>query len=56
MCYSGNKSHHLLAFLSLLTTREKFEEMQLKFLVVDHTHEDINGNFGYFSKKLTEHR
>jgi len=26
----------------------------LGFLVVGHTHEDIDGNFGYLSKKLRE--
>jgi hypothetical protein len=25
------------------------------FLVMGHTHEDINGCFGYLSKKLREH-
>jgi hypothetical protein len=27
----------------------------LGFLIVGHTHEDIDGNFGYLSKKLKEH-
>jgi hypothetical protein len=31
-----------------------FEEVELGFLVVGHTHEDINGCFGYLSKKLKE--
>jgi hypothetical protein len=31
-----------------------FEEVQFGFLVVGHTHEDINESFGYFSKKLKE--
>jgi len=53
-CVKNNKDHHLLAFLSLLTTRELFEEVQLGFLVVGHTHEDIDDNFGYISKKLKE--
>jgi hypothetical protein len=39
-----------LAFSSLLIAREMFEEVQLGFLVVGHTHEDIDGNFGYLSK------
>jgi hypothetical protein len=46
-----NKNHHSLTFLSLLTTRKLiFEEVQLKFLVVGHTHKDINGNFDICSK------
>jgi hypothetical protein len=31
-----------------------FEEVKLRFLVVDHTHEDIDGCFGYLFKKLKE--
>jgi len=49
-----NKNHHLLAFLSLLTTRKMFKEVRLKFLVIGHTHKDIDGNFGYWLKKLKE--
>jgi len=37
-----------------LTTKEIFEEVHLGFLVVGHTHEDIDGNFGYLLKKLKE--
>jgi hypothetical protein len=53
-CVKDNKNCHLLAFLSLLTTREVFEEIQLGFFVVGHTHEDIDRSFGYLSKKLKE--
>ncbi len=38
----------------LLTMKEVFEEVKLGFLVVGHTHEDIDGCFGYLSKKLRE--
>jgi hypothetical protein len=31
-----------------------FKKVQLRFLVVGHTHEDIDGSFGYLSKKLRE--
>ncbi len=31
-----------------------FEELWLGFLVVGHTYEDIDGCFGYLSKKLKE--
>ncbi len=41
-------------FLSLLIAKEVFEEVSLGFLVVGHTHEEIDGNFGYLSKKLKE--
>jgi hypothetical protein len=44
----------LLTFLSLLTKRDVFEKVKLGFLVIGHTHEDIDGCFGYLSKKLRE--
>jgi hypothetical protein len=47
-----NKNHYLLAFLSLLIAREMFEEVEFGFLVVGHTHKDIDRCFGYLSKKL----
>jgi hypothetical protein len=47
-----NKNRHLLAFLFFLIIRKVFEEVQLGFLVVGHTHENIDGTFGYLSKKL----
>jgi hypothetical protein len=46
------KNCQLLVFLSLLTVREVCEEIQLGFLIVGHTHENIDGSFGYLSKKL----
>ncbi len=49
-----NKNSYLLAFLSLLTVREMFQEVKLGFLVVGHTHEDIDECLGYLSKKLRE--
>jgi hypothetical protein len=47
-----NKNMYLLTFFSLLTRRDVFEEVKLRFLVVDHTHEDIDRCFGYLSKIL----
>jgi hypothetical protein len=47
-----DKNHHLLAFLSLLIAHEIFEKIQLGFLVVVHTHEDIDRIFGYLPNKL----
>jgi hypothetical protein len=34
--------------------RDVFEEVKLGFLFIGHTHEDIDGCFGYLSKKLRE--
>jgi hypothetical protein len=53
-CVKDNKNRYLLAFLSLLMAKEVVEEVKLEFLVVGHTHEDIDGCFGYLSKKLKE--
>jgi hypothetical protein len=43
-----------LTFPSLLITRVVFEEMKLGFLVIGHTHKNIDEYFGYMSKKLKE--
>jgi hypothetical protein len=51
-CVKDNMNRHMLMFFSLLTIHEVFEEVQLGFLVIGHTHEDIDGSFGYLSKKL----
>jgi hypothetical protein len=48
------KNHHLLAFLSLLNVKKNFKEVQLGFLVIGHTHENIDESFGHLSKKLKE--
>ncbi len=53
-CVKNNKNCHLLAFLSLLTIYEVFKEVQLGFLVVGHTHENIDKSFGYLTKTLRE--
>ncbi len=42
-----NKNRHLLTFFSLLIVRDVFEEVKLGFLVVGHTHENIDGCFDY---------
>ncbi len=53
-CVEDNKNRYLLTFMLLLTMKEVFEEVKLGFLVIGHTHEDIDGCFGYLSKKLRE--
>jgi hypothetical protein len=41
-----------MAFCSLLTARRIFKEVMVGFLVVGHTHEDIDAYFSYLSKLL----
>ena len=41
-----------MAFCSLLTVRRVFKEVTIGFLIVGHTHEDINAHFSYLSKLL----
>ena len=47
-----NKNKYLMAFLSVLTARGVFEEIQAGFLLVGHTHEDIDAYFSHLSKAL----
>ena len=47
-----NKNQYLMAFLSLLTARGVFKEIQVGFLLVGHTHEDIDAYFSHLSKAL----
>ena len=47
-----NKNKYLMAFLSLLTTQDVFEEIHAGFLLVDYTHEDIDAYFSHLSKAL----
>ena len=49
-----NKNQYLMAFLSLLTARGVFKEIQVGFLVVGHTHEDIDAYFSHLSKELKQ--
>jgi hypothetical protein len=53
-CVKNNKNQHMLMFLSLLTAKDVFEEVKLGWFIIGHTHEDIDGYFGYLSKKLKE--
>ncbi len=53
-CVKDNKNHQLLTFFSLITTCEVLKQLQLGFLIVGHTHENIDESFGYLLKKLRE--
>ena len=47
-----NKIRYVMAFCSLLTARRVFKEVTVGFLIVGHTHEDIDAHFSYLSKLL----
>jgi hypothetical protein len=49
-----NKNIFVMAFCSLLTTTSIFKEVTVGFLIVGHTHEDIDGYFSYLSKLLKQ--
>jgi hypothetical protein len=49
-----NKNRFVMAFCSLLTARGIFKEVTVGFLVVGHTHEDIDAYFSYLSKLLKQ--
>jgi hypothetical protein len=52
-CVKDNKNYHSLAFLFFLIVKKMFVKIQLWFLVtIGFTHEDIDGDLGYLSKKL----
>ena len=47
-----NKSKDLLAYLSLLVKRGVFKKVKINFLLVGHTHENIDQLFSRFSVRL----
>ena len=51
-CAGENKNRYLFAYLSMLVARGVFKTIQLGFLMVGHTHEDIDAMFSRFSEKL----
>jgi hypothetical protein len=40
--------------ISIIVDGKGCKEVKLGFLVIGHTHDDIDGCFGYLSKKLRE--
>ncbi|KIC70666.1 hypothetical protein DB44_GU00020 [Candidatus Protochlamydia amoebophila] len=51
-CAAENKNVYMLAFLSLLVSLDIFQEVYLSFLLVGHTHEDINQLFSTAQTKF----
>ena len=51
-CGSENKNRYVFAYLSLLVAKGVFDMVQLGFLMVGHTHEDIDALFSRFSEEI----
>ena len=47
-----NKNQYVMAFYLLLTAKRVFKEVTVGFLIVGHTHEDIDVHFSYLLKLL----
>jgi hypothetical protein len=51
-CAKDNKSKYNMLFWSALTAKGIFHEVRLSFLIVEHTHEDVDAMFGRFGQRL----
>ena len=49
---SDNKNRYVFCFWSLLVAKKIFPEVYVNFMIVDHTHDDIDALFGRWSMKL----
>ena len=49
---SDNKNRYVFMFLSLLTALGVFITIEVGFLLMGHTHEDIDGTYGRMSSNL----
>ena len=54
-CTRENKNRYMVAYLQMLVARGVFQETQLSFLPVGHTHEDINQVFSRTAERLRKH-
>ena len=51
-----NKNKFLMAYLHMLVEQEVFKKIKVGFLMVSHTHDEINQIFSRFSVKLNKKR
>jgi hypothetical protein len=51
---SDNKNRYVFSFFSLLVQKGVFRKVYISFLLVGHTHEDIDAMFGRWSRRLRE--
>ena len=54
-CFRENKNRYVIAYLSLLVHRGVFKTVQMNFLPVGHTHEDIDQVFSRLSVFMKSH-
>ncbi|CAB4032559.1 Hypothetical predicted protein [Paramuricea clavata] len=54
-CYRECKNKFVLGFLAILVKMGLFRKIKLSFLMVGHTHEDIDQMFSCFSRHLAKH-
>ena len=55
-CGRENKNRFVLAFLSMLVERGIFRKVKLGFLMVGHTHEDIDQMFSCYARHLQRNK
>jgi len=53
-CWKDNKSRYVMCFWSMLVAKKIFIEVIVSFMIVGHTHDDIDASFGRWSMKLRE--
>ena len=51
---SDNKNRYVFSFFSLLVHKGVFREVYVDFLLIGHTHEDIDAMFGKWSRRFRE--
>lgn len=54
-CYKDNKNRYVFAYCAWLIHSDLFEEVQVSFLIVGHTHEDIDQMFSIIARYLGVH-
>ena len=52
---SDNKNRYTFCFFSLLVANGVFREVYMNFMLVGHTHKDIDALFGLWSMRLQKH-
>ena len=50
--YKENKNSYLMRFMSYLVNQNYFEQIQVSFLLVGHTHNDVDMVFSLVSRKI----